>query len=85
MTLNEKKMVCPASHFMITSSEFATIHSLYPNQPTLLTRVGLKETLNIHTKFPCTWLKIGLLKSDSTELGAESSSGRMLFFTLLFY
>ena len=44
-----KKMAYPASHFMITSSEFVTIHSLTPNQPTLLTRVDLKETVNINT------------------------------------
>ena len=44
-----KRMAYPASHFMNTSSEFVTIHSLNPNQSTLLTRVDLKETVNIHT------------------------------------
>ena len=43
-----KIMAYPASHFMTTSSEFVTIHSLNPNQSTLLTRVDLKETVNIH-------------------------------------
>ena len=44
-----KRMAYPVSHFMNTSSEFVTIHSLNPNQSTLLTRVDLKETVNIHT------------------------------------
>ena len=44
-----KRMAYPASHFMNTSSEFVTIHSLNPNQSTFLTRVDLKETVNIHT------------------------------------
>ena len=44
-----KRMAYPASHFMNTSSEFVTIHSLNPNQSTLMTRVDLKETVNIHT------------------------------------
>ena len=43
-----KKMAYPASHFMITYSEFATIYYFNPNQPTL-TRMDLKETINIHT------------------------------------
>ena len=44
-----KRMAYPASHFTNTSSEFVKIHSLNPNQSTLLTRVDLKETVNIHT------------------------------------
>ena len=44
-----KRMAYPASHFMNRSNEFVTIHSLNPNQSTLLTSVDLKETGNIHT------------------------------------
>ena len=62
-----KRMAYPASHFMNTSSEFVTIHSLNPNQSTLLTRVDLKETVNIHTcKTAMHMAQTGLVKLDTT-------------------
>ena len=67
-----KRMAYPASHFMNTSSEFVTIHSLNPNQSTLLTRVDLRETVNIHTyETP-----IHMAQYSTTERGAENPSDK---------
>ena len=62
---------------MNTSSEFVTIHSLNPNQSTPLTRVDLKETVNIHTcKTPMHMAQYRSIEIGTTERGAKNPSGK---------